>query len=62
MSDEIIERLRDPLDCPGTKRVFDLCREAADEIERLEIENVKLTNYMHRVQGAVKAFEQCQTK
>ena len=32
---DLIERLNDPLECPDTKSVFDLCREAADEIERL---------------------------
>jgi hypothetical protein len=33
----LIERLRDPLECPDTKSVFALCREAADEIERLQV-------------------------
>ena len=37
MSD-IVERLNDPLECPTVNSVFDLCREAADEIERLTAE------------------------
>jgi len=33
--DNLVERLRDPLECPTTRSVFKLCEEAADEIERL---------------------------
>ena len=35
---DLIKRLRDPLDCPTTKSVFDLCREAADALETASTE------------------------
>jgi len=52
----LIKRLRKPIG-NDLHNCWIQRKEAADRIEKLEIENAKLTNYMHRVQDAVKSFE-----